>query len=256
MVHMTTNSTALIVPDLQVPLHDHRFVEKLISVAETLKPDKLFYIGDLTDSTEVGQWVKGKSGEFSGQLQKAFDDVAEIVTAFRDATGWDCQHTLVDSNHDERVKKYVADGAPALSSLRCLDLEELIGLTYASVSYERGPVAVDPHTVAVHGHERPYSSVPGKYGLERVREYGKNVVYGHTHQALLVSNATGYGAKLRNRWAMNVGHAMNVKGASYLKDGFANWSQAFGIVRWDGRRSYPELVQAVEGRFSWNGMIY
>lgn len=251
-----TTQTTLVIPDLQVPLQDDRFIDKLLSVASDLRPDKLVYIGDLTDSTEVGRWVKDKTGEFSGQLQAGFDKAADIVGEFRSATGWECKHILVDSNHDERTRKYLEDNAPALLSLRALDLRELIGLNAADVAYLRGPVDIDPHTVAVHGHERAYSSVPGKYGLERAKEYGKNVLYGHTHTPLLVTTNVGYGTKLKARWAMNVGHGMNMKGASYLKDGFATWSQAFGIVRWDGRRSHPQLVQALEGKFHFGGKVW
>src|ERR1043165_5473173 len=109
---------AMIVPDLQVPLHDSAFVDKLVDVAEYISPDIILLIGDLTDSAEVGRWVKGRPGEFTGNLQDAFDMTSGIVSRFRKAVGEDCDMVLQWSNHDERVEKYVEQYAPALSTLR------------------------------------------------------------------------------------------------------------------------------------------
>jgi UDP-2,3-diacylglucosamine pyrophosphatase LpxH len=249
---MTTESW-LVIPDLQVPLHDAEFVQKLIEVAESVRPHGLLFIGDLTDSTEVGRWVKGKSGEFTGDLQDAFDKTEKIVGSFRRAVGEGCKMVLIDSNHDSRTKEYISSNAPALQGLRSLSLPTLIGLERHHVSYVSGPYEFIPGTVAVHGHERAYSSVPGKYGLTRAVEYGANVVYGHTHTPLLVTTAVGTASASdrRNLWAMNVGHGMDMGKASYLQDGYATWCQAFGIVSYDHTldRTQPELIMAEGGSF-------
>jgi hypothetical protein len=241
--------TWLVIPDLQIPLEDQAFVTKLVDVANYIKPDGLLFIGDLTDSTEVGRWVKGRAGEYSGQLQAAFDRTAEVVARFRRAVG-DVEIVLQGSNHDSRTAQYIAENAPALSSLRSLDFPRLIGLEANDVSYVHGPHEFLPGVVSVHGHERAYSSVPGKYGIERVKDYGKCVVYGHTHTPLLVTTAVGTGDHRQNRWAMNVGHGMDMSKASYLKDGYATWCQAFGLVHSDGVNAQPELIMAVNGSFT------
>lgn len=248
--------TWMVVPDLQIPLHDPMFVEKLIDVAEYLQPNGLLFIGDLTDSTEVGRWVKGLHGEFTGNLQAAFDEAAQIVTRFRRAVGDDCEMVLQGSNHDGRTEEYIAANAPALSSLRSLVFSELVGLRTNRVQYVHGPFECMPGVFSVHGHERAYSSIPGKYGLERVRDYGGNVVYGHTHTPLVVTTAIGAADRRENRWAMNVGHGMDMSQASYLKDGYATWAQAFGIVTHDGTNAMPELVLAMNGSFVLDGRIW
>lgn len=240
----------MVVPDLQVPLHDAEFVEKLVNVAAYIKPDGLLFIGDLTDSTEVGRWVKGRAGEYSGQLQAAFDATADVVGRFRAAVGGDCEMILQDSNHDARMRQYVEENAPALSSLRSLDFARNIGLEANGVSLVRGVHEFLPGVVSVHGHERAYSSVPGKYGIERVKDYGANVVYGHTHTPLLVTTAVGYGDSHASRWAMNVGHGMDMSRAGYLKDGYATWCQAFGLVHHNGETAQPELIMAINGTFT------
>jgi predicted phosphodiesterase len=244
-----------VVPDLQVPLHDAEFVSKLVDVASYIKPDGLVFIGDLTDSTEVSRWVKGRAGEYSGQLQAAFDTTAEIVARFRRAVG-DVEMILIDSNHDERTKKYVSENAPALSCLRSLELEELAGLRSSDVRYLPGPHEFTPGVLAVHGHERAYSQIAGKYGLDRVREYGANLVYGHTHTPGLFTTAVGTGDHRQNRWAMNVGHGMDMSKAGYLKDGYATWGQAFGLVHHQDGVSIPELILAHDGKFFMEGDLW
>jgi predicted phosphodiesterase len=240
--------TWMVVPDLQIPLEDPEFVTKLVDVANYFKPDGLLFIGDLTDSTEVGRWVKGRAGEYSGQLQAAFDRTADVIARFRRAVG-DVEMVLQDSNHDERTRKYVAENAPALSSLRSLDFRSLAGLEASGVSLVYGVHEFLPGVVSVHGHERAYSSVPGKYGLQRVVEYGANVVYGHTHTPLLVTTSTGSNGQTQSRWAMNVGHGMDMSKAGYLKDGYATWQQAFGFVHHSNGENFPELILSHNGRF-------
>lgn len=247
-------TTLLVIPDLQIPLQDQKFVNKLLDVTCDTKPDKLLFIGDLTDSTEVGRWVKGSKAEH-GDLQKAFDKTAQIVADFRSAVG-SAEMFLQDSNHDARTAQYVRDNAPALASLRALELPNLIGLTENLVTVLKGPTEVIPGVVSMHGHEIPYSSVPGKMGVDTMKKYGKHVIMGHTHQPLIVTSAVGFGGKIRNLWSMNVGHGMDLRKATYLKDGHANWTQGFGVVRYDGRNAYPELVTAINGKFHFNGRTY
>jgi hypothetical protein len=49
---------------------------------------------------------------------------------------------------------------------------------------------------------------------------------------------------------------MDVRRAGYLKAGSANWQQAFGILRTNGRTTIPELVTVVDKRFSVEGAVY
>jgi len=250
--------TTLVIPDLQIPLEDVRFVEKLLAVTEYVRPDVLAFAGDLTDSTEVKRWVRGKAGEYTGKLQAAFDEAADTVKSFREAAGEDCEMLLVDSNHDCATREYVEQYAPALSSLRSLEFGSLVGLDVNRVRYVRGPHWIGASTVLVHGHERPSSSVAGKWGLDRVSEYDANVVYAHTHTPGLFTTAMGAGDTLRTRWAMNVGHGMDRNKARYLTDGYSTWNQAFGLVHSDGDVDYAELIVAENsnGRFCFDGKIW
>lgn len=247
--------TVMIVPDLQVPLQDKLYVERLVRVARDLQPDKIGFIGDLSDSTEISRWVKGKPGEYTGQFQAACDKVSEVVRAFRTAAP-EADMWLQDSNHDARIRDYLTDGAPALIGQRALQVEELFGLDKHGVVYHRKPYEFLPEVVTVHGHEERYSSLPGKYGLDAVNRYGKSVVYGHTHRPVLLTNSRGYDGRIETQFAMNVGHGMDTLKVDYLKSGHMNWCRAWGLVHLDNGRLYPELIIAIDGTFRYGGRTY
>ena len=247
--------TAVIVPDLQVPLHDKQYVERMIQFVKDIQPDTVGLIGDLSDSTEISRWVKGKPGEYTGQFQNACDKVSEVVRAFRQACP-EADMYLQDSNHDGRIRDYLTEGAPALLGQRSLAVEELFGLKANGVLYKRKPYEFFPGVVTVHGHEESYSSVPGKYGLDAINRYGKSVVYGHTHRPILTINSRGYDGNLDTQFAMNVGHGMDTKKVDYVKSGSMNWCRGLGVVHYDNGQLYPELVLSLDGTFRYNGKLY
>lgn len=249
--------TWMIVPDLQIPLHDATFVGKLVEIAEYLKPQGLLFIGDLTNSTAISRWVKGKPGEYAGDLQEEFDQTRKIVADFGKAVGPDCEKLIQDSNHDKRARDYIIDNAPGLLSLRELEFSALAGLADNGVSVVRGAYEFAPGVVSMHGHERAYSSVPGRWGGLRVVEHGKHIVYGHTHTPHLMFTAQGTGDSRRNLWHMNVGHGMDMSRAEYLTDGFATWAQAFGTVTiTDNGNAIPHLYPAINGELEIDGRIW
>lgn len=247
--------TCLIIPDTQIPLHDRMYVNKLIQVAKDLRPDLVGFIGDLSDSTEISRWVKGKPGEYTGEFQNACDQVSEVVRAFRDAAP-KADMWLQDSNHDGRIRDYLEEGAPALLGQRSLQVEELFGLNKYGVIYKRKPYEFLPGIISVHGHEEAYSSVPGKYGIDAINRYGKSVVYGHTHRPVLVTNSRGFDGRVETQFAMNVGHGMDTTQVDYLKSGHMNWCRAFGVVHYDNGQLYPELIVSIDGTFRFNGRLY
>ncbi len=247
--------TALIIPDLQVPLHDKPYVERLLSLTRNINPDKLLFIGDLSDSTEVSRWVKGKPGEYTGQFQNACDKVADVVRRFHDAAP-EAELSVQLGNHDTRIEDYLEQGAPALLEQRSLKVESLFGFDAVGATAHRKPYEFFPGVLAVHGHEESYSSVPGKYGLDAINRYGLSVVYGHTHRPLLVTNSRGYDGRVETQFAMNVGHGMDTRKADYIKSGHMNWCRAAGVVTYDNGRLYPELVLSLDGTFQYNGVVY
>lgn len=246
----------LVLPDLQIPYQNAAYVKRLLRVTRAYRPDQIVLIGDVVDLPEVSRWTKHKHGEFQATLQASLDDTHEVLSAFREAAPKAAIH-FKTGNHDERLEKYIDEYAPALRSLRSSDLAVQLRLDELGITLQRKPFLLAPDVLAVHGHERAYSSVPGKYELERVRQYGVSVVAGHTHRPVLVTTAVGIGDSRRHLWGMNVGHAMDMSKVWYTGDGYMDWCHGFGVISTnDDGVSTPRLILAPNGRFEFAGKWY
>jgi len=250
-----TTTKCFIVPDLQAPFTDMAFFKRMLRVIRAYKPDKIVQIGDLIDLPEVSHWSKNSHAEYVGTLQASLDTTTGMLADIRRAAP-DASIQIREGNHDLRFGKYINQYAPALSELRSSDLSEQLGLAALDISYERKPFHLSPDVFVLHGHERAYSTIPGKYELERIKQHGMSVITGHTHTPVLVTTATAVDFDQTHYFGMNVGHAMDVKKVGYIGDGYMSWCQAFGIIEVDNGVSSPQLILAPNGHFRWRGHNY
>lgn len=251
--------TTLILPDIQYPYHDHVVLQKLINVATDLQPDTILQIGDGIDFDQASHWAKGTSLEYSGTLQEHIDRFREEVLVPLRTECPRSEITWLEGNHDLRLQSLVEKHAAPLGVLRALDMENLFELDDIGVKYERGPLRVATNVLAVHGHEAPgYCASASAWDNKFAKRYGsqKSFVFGHTHQPFLVTRSYGYGGKVTPRFTMNVGSIMDPVRATYVKDGALNWQMAFGLLRDDGKRVWPELVTMVDRLFYVSGKRY
>lgn len=241
--------TILVLPDLQVPYHDPKYIRVLEKFIEDFSPHEVGQIGDLMDQPQPSRWNKGMAGEYATTLQKDVDETRKILKRLR--VNW-----VKLGNHDERVETYVERYAPALASLASLRFEEMLGLDDLGVTYHRKPFTLAPGWVAAHGHEGSLSSVAGRTAFGLAKKFDRSVVCGHTHRAGLVSETIGMVSARRQISGMEVGHGMDLKHATYIKSGVANWQQAFGLVHVDGSLVQAELIPVQGGRFIYRGKVY
>ena len=239
-----------IISDLQVPFHDKRAVSAVASWIADLGASRVACVGDVLDSTEVGQWVKGARGEIAGELAKS-RDTAMIVMGQLGITD------LSRSNHDDRVEKYIAKYAPGLSSLPELTTEEFMGLNELGIKFHRQPSTVAPGWLMMHGDEVGYSRIAGGTALGLARKTGSSVVCGHTHKVGLVHDHSSVNGRVtRKTWGFEVGNLMEQKRASYLGAGYANWQQSVGALVIDGKDVFaiPVIIQG--GKLYFEGKTY
>jgi UDP-2,3-diacylglucosamine pyrophosphatase LpxH len=247
-------TTTVLLPDTQIPYHDPKMLRALFRFIGDTQPDRVVHVGDFLDAPEPSRWNKGAAGEYKGTLQKSLDVASGLLADLRAV--YDGPVVLKLGNHDRRIQDYVRRYAPALDCLRNLEFEELINADRHGVEVVHGLYEVAPGWLVAHGDEGSLSRIAGNTAAGLATKFGKSVVCGHTHRAGLVPVATGYNGNVRSRWGLEVGHAMDVKQAGYLKGGSANWQQAFGILRVKGRTVLPELVPVVDRRFVVDGAVY
>lgn len=259
-----TSKTIVIMPDVQAPLHDEKLVDKFVQFLADYEPDELAQVGDFTDSTEISRWVRGKKGEFAGDLQMGLDSGKRVLEKIRDV--FSGRFRIVRSNHDDRLELYIAGCAPGLEGLQALTIENLAGFNEYGVEFIRDevveltPEARDPW-IMCHGDEGSLNSIAGRTAFNLAKnKFGANVVCGHTHRAGLTSESYGYNGKIRDtRHGLEVGHFMDLTKADYLKKKgvAANWQQSFGILHVHGSKVYPQLVPVdYDGNFSVEGKLY
>lgn len=247
----------VVVSDLQVPYHHRKAVDNLLEFIREYQPDGLLNVGDDVDAPEPSRWNKGLAGEYAPTLQAGLDATADLHLSFRQALGPGLPYHVSRSNHGDRTETYVRKYAPALASLRCLDISALLGYEEADITFHRKPFEFAPGWLLMHGDEGGSSTAPGGTAASLARLTGKSVICGHTHKLGAQHYTTGVNGKQVHRWGLEVGHLMDVKKASYLAAGTANWHAGFGVIHVEGTSVSWDLVPvAPNGSFIYDGIQF
>jgi len=98
-----------------------------------------------------------------------------------------------------------------------------------------------------HGDEGRAIQVPGSTAMSLAKKLGKSVVCGHTHKLGLQHETTGLYGKTQTLFGMEVGHLMDIRQASYLTSGIANWQQGIGMLVEHNRKVTPYTIPIING---------
>jgi UDP-2,3-diacylglucosamine pyrophosphatase LpxH len=237
----------VVLSDLQIPYHDKRSVQAAIDFVRYYKPDELWCVGDELDAPEPSRWNKGMAGEYANTLQEGIDKTNEIMSEFRSALGRNKKFYIQRSNHTDRIDTYMRKYAPAFSSLKSLEIETLLGYDKLGVTYLHRMHELLPGWVMAHGDEGALNRAPGATALNLAKSLGKSVVCGHTHRVGLQHETRGFYGNTHTLFGLEVGHMMDIKQASYLTSGNANWQQGIGILVEENNKITPYAVPIING---------
>jgi predicted phosphodiesterase len=249
--------TALVLSDWQCDLHDQDYINRTLKLAKDLQPDKIIHVGDETDATTIGRWVRDTPEEAEGNLQTQIDITTRNLRKFREACP-DASFQICYSNHLDRFSQSIRTRLPAFRHLRALSIESLFGLNELGIRFERSAFEIFPGVIAGHGHQWGLTSA-NQYakGTQTVHKLGVSVVAGHTHRPLLTSVSTGYNFQMDSAFYMNVGCSMDFKSAEYITSKSPEWGLGVGVLNWHrDHGTMPELSIAKEGRFQFHGQWY
>jgi hypothetical protein len=245
---MTTRQRRVVVlSDLQIPYQDDTAVNAVMKFIRWYKPHELWCVGDELDAPEPSRWNKGMAGEYAPTLQDSIDLTYEIMADFRTALGRNKPFIIQRSNHTDRIQTYIRKYAPAFSTLETLKIEELLGYHSLNIQYLHKFKELLPGWIMAHGDEGRSIQTPGSTAMNLARKVGKSVVCGHTHKLGVQHETTGLYGKNKTIYGLEVGHLMDIKQASYLTSGVANWQQGIGILIQKGRQVIPYSVPIVNG---------
>src|SRR5690606_8182443 len=182
---------------------------------------------------------------------------------------------VIEGNHDERPRVYLATYAPALSESKAFNFENLLDFDGFRITKLPDIYEFAPGWIATHGHragsrlnQQPGRSAPagrragarldqqpGRTALNAaMSKFQRSVIMGHTHRLAALPNSYGYNGKVtKTLWGIEVGNLMDMKRAQYLKGGAANWQQGFVILHVDGSYVSHDLIVIQNRRFTVQG---
>ena len=170
----------VVVPDLQVPLHDPVAVANVAAYIKAVRPDSVVTLGDEADFTEIGRWSEGKPGWYEQTLAANRDMTVDILWRLGEYAK--DQH-MIRSNHTDRLFNVIMNKIPSFLSLPELRFEKFMKLDELGITYHKKPYAIARGYIAVHGDEQSIKPQPGLTALEAARRHGISVICGHTHRA-------------------------------------------------------------------------
>lgn len=223
-----------------------------------LKPDGVLFNGDILDLPEISRHPKIPG--WTVPVQDELDFLHEMFAQVRRVHDGDIFKT--GGNHDiDRLASYLTQVAPALSGLRSLKIDQLLGLKDLDVQLMMGGTISSPAGTEdakpgylMFGHYRVHhgTKLGQNPAAEELRSAGRSGQSGHVHRSSLAFGTTEKDESMS--WMSTPMGCRHEAGRAYVRGTSTGWQRGFGYARiWpDGSvHQYPVVVvgerMSVEG---------
>ncbi len=242
---------AMVIPDVHVPFHHEKLLQRVTKLYHDLRPDQLVFAGDFLDMYSLSRHNAGSLGKLKGlTLSDEYEAGRRAISGFLGGRRG-CDKTYLYGNHCDFYFRHLQAGDNAKvgaglpSPAEGLRLREN-GFTVLE-NWMEDSVKVGPHLEVVHGL---YTCVHS--AKKHLDEFESSVMFGHTHR--FQSYVT------QKRGAYNIGFLGDPKsvGFSYApKAQRLKWVNGFAVVyTMDDGSFVPVCIQCWNGRFVFNGRTY
>ena len=158
-------ATCLVGSDFHAPFHHEGALEVFLGLADRIKPDEVVINGDAFDFAQVGRFTKDPNCTLP--IQSDIDYCREHILARIQAASPQAVHRFIVGNHEEgRWKNYLFTRCPEISSLRCLTMEAVLGLTEMGWVWQPFEYWVTDALIIYHG-DRHTSALGRRVRYER-----------------------------------------------------------------------------------------
>jgi predicted phosphodiesterase len=244
----------LILPDTQIPYHDQKSLDAVLSYASEIHWDGIIQLGDFMDWDFISRWSKENARKIEGQrfLEEYFHGNAvldQIQTAVRNQNK-DAHIVIIEGNHDWRVEN-VIDQTPALEGL--IEMERNLRLAERNITYWRYWTHRKPFIIGkawfIHGEY-----IGTHHAKKMAESFHRNVFYGHTHDVMSYTKTTAWGDSIM---CSSLG-TLSVLDLEYMGHRPSNWQQAFAEFFFQSNGNFNHYVtNIVENEFvAINGRKY
>jgi hypothetical protein len=238
--------TVAIVQDLHVPYHDATALALVEGFLGEIQPDYLLYPGDVYDFYAISDFDKNPNR--LGKMQEELD-ITKMILERHNALLPKTIKKLLLGNHEDRLRRFLWTKAPELATLRCLTIEELLGLKNLDIeliAYEQGLMINDVFLV-LHGN---IASIHSGYTAKRMYEkHGGCGICGHCHRLGSYYKRDRFGI-----WGWWENGCICHLNPDWIKN--PNWVQGFSLVHFQDDRFWVEQVPIIKGKFMYGGRIY
>lgn len=206
------------VSDIHAPFHDPVAVKLAQTIVADIRPDVMFFGGDITDCYAVSDFDRDPQRVVN--FQNELDSAIEVTNGFRKYAK---DAFLYPGNHERRWERYL-HRHPELSSLRDATMGRLLKLRERKITLlEHGQDFKIGELFFMHGDENAGGSVfPARNFY--LREQG-NVIFGHYHKAQVFYNRLKDGTT-HGSWA---NPCLCLLKQEYTK-GTTQWQQGLSII--------------------------
>ncbi len=242
---MPTSQMHVVLSDQHIPFQDPVLEQLSIDFLKEHKPKVIHLLGDILDFYSLSRFDKDPARLVT--LQEELDGATQYFEKLRAA----CPKARIiysEGNHENRLRRYLWSQARALSNLRTLSFEELLGLNKYKIEW------VDSHSpyrignlLFIHGElVRRASGASAKGHMDK---FGCNVIHGHTHRL---------GAHYHRTFDTMMG-AWENGCLCTLDPEYAvkpDWQNGWSIVWFHGDNFHVEQVCVVNGEYVYHGKLH
>lgn len=243
----------LILPDTQVPFHDHRTLDVVLRYASENYYDGCIQLGDFMDWDFCSRWSADNARKAEGQrFLSEYITGNAVLDQIQDAArnkNPDCHLIVLEGNHDWRIQN-VIDKTPALSGL--IDVESNLRFKERNALFWRYWVHRKPIIIGkahfIHGD---YIGV--HHAKKTADSYHRNVFYGHTH-TLQAYTKTTLAEDSVQCWSLGT---LSIFDLEYMGKRPSSWMQCFAefFIQPDGSFNHyvtnviDHSFTAIDGQF-------
>lgn len=228
-----------------------------------LKPNGVLVNGDWLEGSEISRHPKIPG--WTVPLQDELDFCRSMFGLIREAMGEEGDLWLVNGNHDPttRLVSYLSSNAPALTGLRCLRVDQLLGLGDFDVKLMMGGSPLSPPGQAnakpgflLYGLRVHHGYRTGKRsGKQEVQDAGRSTITGHIHHG----SVAYYSDEVETRCAMTLPAGARDELGHYVQKVSTGWQRGFGGTwLWPDKsvHHHAYIAQGTPERLVVEGHIY
>lgn len=233
------------ITDVHAPFHDEKALELAIKFARDLKPLELI-IHEFCDWYSISKF--NKDPDRCENLQDDLDVTISLLEKLRKNFP-SIPITMLSSNHDKRLKRYLWTDARGLNSLRDLTVPAQLHLDelkihYAEYKFFRKTVLFKHGDII-----RQYSAYTARAELDKE---GISGCSGHTHRLGIHHRSDRTGNTV---WVEN---GCLCKLTPEWVKGPANWQQGLGVFTFKDNKKhfFPSYAQIINNEILWGDKLY